>query len=97
MLKFAFSGRNRWRIPARNSRAYVWQNGRFPGDEAFWTEKLGPEAKAEPVKRDLCLRFFLRTVEDFQTFRPAATCTTSNFDFTTGPVEDGSEENELNA
>ncbi len=71
ILRFRHNGRRRWHVTARSDRAYVWQKGRFDGDTEFWAAKLGSDANAEPVKQGSCLRFFLRTPEQFEHFKSA--------------------------
>jgi hypothetical protein len=73
ILRYKIDGRRRWWMSARRENAYVWQNGRFNGDETFWKDRLGQEADVVPVKAGSCLRFFLRTEQQFREFLQAVT------------------------
>jgi len=81
MLRFDCMGRKRWILSARNDRVYVWQRGRFADDIAFWIGKLGEGAGVEPVKNGECLRFFMRTPEQFEAFCSAITMSSTDFQF----------------
>jgi hypothetical protein len=70
-LRFKINGRRRWNVEARQKDAYVWQSGRFEGDVRFWTDNLGQEAEIQPVKNGNCLRFYLRTSDNFAKFSEA--------------------------
>ncbi len=71
ILHFRLDGRRRFFVCARRNSAYVWQYRRFPGDEKFWAEKIGPHLDAEPVKDGRALRFHLSTAKDFAEFLDA--------------------------
>ena len=73
ILLFRMAGKRRWFMAARNKNAYVWQYGRFDNDIEYWSKGLSDPVVVKPVKRDLCLRLFLETPEDFQYFHKAAT------------------------
>lgn len=91
ILRYKLDGRRRWWVSARRDAAYVWQDGRFDGDEAFWATRLGPEADAIPVKRGTCLRFFLSTTAQFEAFAKAVATEAKGASFAVG-VEAGEEE-----
>jgi hypothetical protein len=90
VLRFRHNDRRRWSVTARSDRSYVWQKGRFDGDIEFWTAKLGTDAKVEPVKQGLCLRFFLRRPEQFEQFKSALLGDLRNKQFrhSPSPIED---------
>ena len=73
ILRYRIDGKRRWFLAARQKNAYVWQNGRFPGDIAFWRDRLNQPEDVKEVKRGECLRLFLTTEEDFSSFHQAAT------------------------
>ncbi len=81
----------RWHITARADRAYVWQNGRFESDVEFWNESLGSQADATPVKEDTCVRFFLRSDQDFKAFREALDSKLRNVEFSADAATDAAE------
>jgi len=60
--------RRRFNVVARQKLAYVWQRGRFKGDDDFWNREIGPQAEAEPVNDGKALRFYLSSSEDFSRF-----------------------------
>jgi hypothetical protein len=73
ILHYRIDGKRRWFVAARQTRAYVWQHGRFDNDVEYWQQGLSEQATVKPVKRGRCLRFFLDTRDDFQFFQKAAT------------------------
>ena len=73
ILRYRIDGKRRWFLAARNKNAYVWQQGRFEGDNEFWEAGLTQAENVKPVKRGECLRFFLDDESDFQFFHNAAT------------------------
>ena len=68
VLLFDSNGRRRFWMSARARHAYVWQRGRFEGDESFWRSRLGPEARLGPVADGKALRIFLTTSPEFDAF-----------------------------
>lgn len=71
MLLYRVHGKRRWFMAARNRNAYLWQYGRFAGDVEFWQSRLSDSTVVKPVKRGLCLRLFLESAGDFQSFSEA--------------------------
>jgi len=71
MLHYRIGGRRMYFVSAHRKAAYVWQQGRFPDDERFWTERLGDDAEVKPVKEARRLRFFLQSDGQFNRFRQA--------------------------
>ena len=49
LLTFEVEGKRRFFMSARTRHAYVWQRGRFDGDEEFWRGRLGPACRLDPV------------------------------------------------
>jgi hypothetical protein len=72
-LHYRLGGKRRWSLECRRKTAYVWQRGRFEGDEDFWRDRLGESASVKPVKSGSALSFNLHTKSDFDAFRQAAT------------------------
>jgi hypothetical protein len=66
ILHYRIDGKRRWFVAARQTRAYVWQHGRFENDIEYWKQGLSEQATVKPVKRGRCLSFFLETRDDFQ-------------------------------
>ncbi len=71
-LFFRAENKRRWNVYARPEYAYVWQIGRFEGDEAFWSEKLSDPGSVKVVKRGTALRFKLCQDDDLDRFQDAA-------------------------
>lgn len=70
-LHYLWQNKRRWKLHCRSDRAYVWQKGRFDGDESFWAERLGADASVEPKKGGAALRFYLRDQGDLDAFHAA--------------------------
>jgi len=70
-LHYSINGRQRFFVAARKERAYVWQHGRFAGDQQYWTRQLGKHADIMPKKGGARLRFYLTTDKDFNAFKRA--------------------------
>jgi hypothetical protein len=68
VLYYRILGRRRYACSGRRQSAYVWQMGRFSGDQQYWQERLGASARPEPVKSGRALRFFLSSKEQFAAF-----------------------------
>ena len=71
VLHYRLNDKRRFHVCARRKSAYVWQSGRFENDVDFWKNRLGLQAKIEPVQSGRSLRFFLSSPQDFNTFRDA--------------------------
>lgn len=71
VLRYRVNDKRRFHVSARKKSAYVWQSGRFDGDEGYWRTKIGSHAKVEPVKDGSSLRFYLSSTDDFARFREA--------------------------
>lgn len=92
ILHYRLSGKRRWFVSARKSKAYVWQHGRFDGDIEYWKHGLSSTAGVTPVKDGKCLRFFLATKDDFQFFHQAATEKLLSTEWSGGSPEEELEE-----
>jgi hypothetical protein len=68
MLIFEVNNRRRLIMSARAKHVYVWQRGRFDGDEDFWRSRLGTSCRLDAVANGRALRFFLNTPEEFDAF-----------------------------
>lgn len=58
----------RYYAMVRKNHCYVWQHGRFDGDDNFWRQGLSDPSSVEPVENRKNLRFKLRTESDFNFF-----------------------------
>ncbi|MCW1996410.1 hypothetical protein ABIE85_005130 [Bradyrhizobium diazoefficiens] len=66
-VMYRMGGKRRLWVTCRPAFGYVWQLGRFDGDEQFWKTRLStPNVKEVNDKRGL--RFYLRTAADFDAF-----------------------------
>lgn len=70
-LIYRLHGVRRFYVGARKKAAYVWQAGRFQGDEEFWGSTIGSHAKATQVNQGRSLRFYLTSESDFAQFKTA--------------------------
>ena len=70
-LIYRLHGVRRFYVGARRKAAYVWQAGRFPGDEEFWVSTIGSHAEITPVNQGRSLRFYLTSETDFARFKTA--------------------------
>ncbi len=68
-LFYRIGGKRRISIGGRHNGGYLWQHGRFPNDLQFWIERVGADAKPEPVRDGTDLRIFLRTKAQFEGFK----------------------------
>lgn len=81
VIRYKVDGRRRWNVHARRERAYVWQNGRFSGDQSFWQAELGSDAEVQLVRNGSALRFLLNSPQQFTAFLNAITKKISNDQF----------------
>jgi len=72
-LIYRIRGKRRLWVHVRRHYAYVWQTGRFEGDEQFWSAKLGDGGQVEVVQDGQCVRFHLASESDFERFKQALT------------------------
>jgi len=71
-LIFRINRKRVWGVHARADYCYVWQDGRFENDLQIWKEKLSKGSDVAPVRNKSCLRFYLRTKDDFEEFKNVA-------------------------
>lgn len=81
-LRYRVDGKRRWFVGAKTGWAYVWQEGRFVGDQEYWTRALGHDAEIEPVAQDNKLRFRLSSRKQLDAFLDAATEKCGEFEWT---------------
>jgi hypothetical protein len=79
---YRFDGKRRIWLSCRRKYAYVWQRGRFDGDEAYWRKGLSEPTPVVSVENNHCLRFRLTSPEDFQAFRKATNEDLTRVEFT---------------
>jgi hypothetical protein len=70
-LHYRVDGKRRWIVRARSHYAYVSQEGRFDGDDAYWRSGLSQPDQVKAVVRNKVLRFHLSTEGDVEFFRQA--------------------------
>jgi hypothetical protein len=68
---YRIGGQRRFYLTCRKKVAYVWQRGRFEGDEKHWQAFLSDASDVKPVREERELRFYLKTSEDFTAFAKA--------------------------
>jgi len=68
ILRFRVNGTRRINLSARRRLAYGWQERRFDGDIETWRKALSKPDGVEEVKDGKCLRFYLYTKSDFESF-----------------------------
>jgi hypothetical protein len=95
MLRYRVNGKRRWFLAARSRNAYVWQQGRFENDVAFWRQGLSQPDEVKPVKEGQCLRMFLYTAEDFRFFHEAASVQLASAEWNEGLLEEDQEDSEV--
>jgi hypothetical protein len=70
-IAFRINGARRISVSARSNHAYVWQTGRFDGDEAFWRERISEPESVREVDNNRSLSMRLTTALDFDAFEAA--------------------------
>jgi hypothetical protein len=70
-VRYRVIDKRRWIVRARPRYAYVWQEGRFDGDDAYWRSALSQPNQVKAVAGDKALRFHLSTEGDVKFFRQA--------------------------
>lgn len=68
---YRFDNKRRFYVMCRKRYAYVSQQGRFDGDEAYWKKLLSEPNHVQQVNSNTALRFRLTTREDFTAFAKA--------------------------
>lgn len=67
-LIYRVGGKRRFFLGCRRKYAYVWQLGRFDGDEAHWKKALSEPGHVQEVNDKRSLRFHLTSAADFVAF-----------------------------
>lgn len=90
ILRFRINGTRRWFAAARRKNAYVWQHGRFDDDVDFWKSRISEPETVCPVKDGHCLRFWLTSKSDFDSFLNAtgSLLATAKWSASAGAVDD---------
>lgn len=70
-ISFRISGLRRISVSARSKHAYVWQSGRFDGDEAFWRERISEPESVREVHEKRSLSMTLTKAADFDALEAA--------------------------
>lgn len=97
ILIFEVENKRRFVMSARARHAYVWQRGRFDGDEDFWRGRLGPTCRLDPVDDGRAMRFFLSSTDDFDAFWRVYKEDMSGKKFSREPAADAEMEDEEEA
>lgn len=87
ILRYRVNGKRKFFVAARIRLAYVWQEGRFEGDQETWQAGLSEPEKVKPVKDGKCLRFFLKTEGDFAFFHETASTKLDDVEWLNHPPE----------
>lgn len=82
---YRIDGKRRFWVNCRRKYGYVWQTGRFDGDEGYWRKALSAPDRVRKVDADRSLRFFLITAADFSAFRKAVASDLLQVEFSDGP------------
>ena len=70
-LIYRIKEKRRFFVAARRKYAYVWQEGRFAEDGAFWGKRLSEPSSVTEVKSGQAMSFQLSTKADFDAFSTA--------------------------
>ena len=70
-IAFRINGARRIFMSARSKHAYVWQAGRFDGDEAFWRQRISEPESVREVDNNRSISLRLATALDFHAFEEA--------------------------
>lgn len=70
-VTYRIDGKRRFWIGCRKKYAYVWQGGRFEGDDTYWKSVLSDPSHVQQVRETRDLRFRLTTAADFAAFKEA--------------------------
>jgi hypothetical protein len=68
---YRIGGKRRFWLSCRKKYAYVWQWGRFEGDDEYWKRVLSEPGHVSQVSEKRGLRFHLTTAADFAAFAKA--------------------------
>ncbi len=78
---YRFGGKRQFYLSCRKKYAYVWQWGRFEGDDAYWRKVLSEPGHVQQVSDKRALRFHLTTAADFAAFDQAMSHDLSKVEF----------------
>jgi hypothetical protein len=70
---YRMAGQRRFFLGCRKKYAYVWQRGRFEGDQQYWQKVLSEHQHVQEVDETPALRFRLTSAPDFVAFSKAMT------------------------
>ncbi len=85
---YRIGGERRFYLNCRKKYAYVWQRGRFEGDDAYWKKVLSEPGHVLEVNNKRALRFRLTTAADFAAFGNAMNQELTRVEFSEMPDED---------
>ena len=71
LVIYRVGSRRRFWLGCRKKHAYVWQGGRFEGDDKYWARVLSEPNTVQEVNHGQGLRFLLTTRADFDAFARA--------------------------
>jgi len=94
ILRYRIDGKRRYFLAARRVAGYVWQQSRFSGDVETWQAGLSDPDTVQPVKRGECLRFFVKTKEDFEFFHQTVTTKLGELEWLSHSPDDEAEDDE---
>jgi hypothetical protein len=81
-LLYRFGGKRRFWVGCRKKYAYVWQEGRFDDDYAYWRDALSQSDYVQLVNENRALRFRLISPSDFEAFGNAIKNKLGHVEFT---------------
>lgn len=87
---YRIDGKRRFWIGCRKKYAYVWQGGRFEGDENYWKGVLSEPDHVQQVREKRDIRFRLTTSADFAAFKDSMGATLKDVEFIESPYSDHS-------
>jgi hypothetical protein len=91
---YRIGGKRRFWLNCRTKYAYVWQEGRFEGDDAYWQKRLSEPGHVQQVSEKQGLRFHLTTAADFAAFANAMGNELTNVEFSESADVDPSADGE---
>jgi len=89
---YRLGGKRRWFATAHKKHLYIWQEGRFLGDDEFWKEKVGADT-VRPVKKGQCLSFTIETADQIKAFEKAVKEDLASVEFGSPDQQEGERAN----